>query len=82
MTELQGGYQVAVVGKDNKVEIRPVKVGERIGPQWIIEAGLKPGERVVTEGVQRVKAGMTVNPKPLKAMTEAKSTPTANSQPR
>ena len=82
VTELQGGYQVAVVGKDNKVEIRPVKVGERIGPQWIIEAGLKPGERVVTEGVQRVKAGMTVNPKPLKAMTEAKSTPTANSQPR
>ena len=82
VTELQGGYQVAVVGKDNKVEIRSVKVGERIGPQWIIEAGLKPGERVVTEGVQRVKAGMTVNPKPLKAMTEAKSAPTANSQPR
>ena len=82
VTELQGGYQVAVVGQDNKVEIRPVKVGERIGPQWIIEAGLKPGERVVAEGVQRVKAGMTVNPKPLKAMTEAKSTPTANSQPR
>lgn len=82
VTELQGGYQVAVVGKDNKVEIRPVKVGERIGPQWIIEAGLKPGERVVVEGIQRVKAGMTVNPKPLTAMTEAKSAPTANSQPR
>ena len=82
VTELQGGYQVAVVGKDNKVEIRPVKVGERIGPQWIIETGLKPGERVVVEGVQRVKAGMTVNPKPVKAMTEAKSAPTANSQPR
>ena len=82
VTELQGGYQVAVVGKDNKVEIRPVKVGERIGPQWIIDTGLKPGERVVVEGVQRVKAGMTVNPKPLKAMTEAKSAPTANSQPR
>ena len=82
VTELQGGYQVAVVGKDNKVEIRPVKVGERIGPQWIIETGLKPGERVVAEGVQRVKAGMTVNPKPLKAMTEDKTAPTANSQPR
>ena len=82
VTELQGGYQVAVVGKDNKIEIRPVKVGERIGPQWIIDTGLKPGERVVVEGVQRVKAGMTVNPKPLKAMTEAKSAPTANSQPR
>jgi membrane fusion protein (multidrug efflux system) len=82
VTELQGGYQVAVVGKDNKIEIRPVKVGERIGPQWIIEAGLKPGERVVAEGIQRVKAGMTVNPKPLKAMTEAKSTPTAKAEPR
>jgi membrane fusion protein, multidrug efflux system len=82
VTELQGGYQVAVVGKDNKVEIRPVKVGERIGPQWIIDTGLKPGERVVAEGVQRVKAGMTVNPKPLKAMTEDKTAPTANSQPR
>ena len=82
VTELQGSYQVAVVGKDNKVEIRPVKVGERVGPQWIIEEGLKPGERVVAEGIQRVKAGMTVNPKPLKAMTEAKTTPTANSQPR
>ena len=82
VTELQGSYQVAVVGKDNKVEIRPVKVGERIGPQWIIDTGLKPGERVVVEGIQRVKAGMTVNPKPLKAMTEAKSAPTANSQPR
>ncbi len=82
VTELQGSYQVAVVGKDNKIEIRPVKVAERIGPQWIIDAGLKPGEEVVAEGIQMVKAGMTVNPKPLKAMTEAKSAPTANSQPR
>src|SRR6266576_1708804 len=82
VTELQGGYQVAVVGKDNKVSIRPVKVGERVGSLWIVQEGLKPGERVVAEGIQRVKAGMTVNPKPLKAMTEAKSAPTANSQPR
>ena len=82
VTELQGGYQVAVVGKDNKVSIRPVKVGERVGSLWIVQEGLKRGERVVTEGVQRVKAGMTVNPKPLKAMTEDKTAPTANSQPR
>ena len=82
VTELQGNYQVAVVGKDNKVEIRPVTVGERIGPQWIIGTGLKPGEQVVAEGIQRVKAGMTVDPKPLKAMTESKTAPTANSQPR
>jgi membrane fusion protein (multidrug efflux system) len=79
VTELQGSYQVAVVGKDNKVSIRPVKVAERVGSQWIVVAGLKPGERVVAEGIQRVKAGMTVNPKPLKAMTEAKS---AKSEPR
>ncbi len=82
VTELQGSYQVAVVGKDNKVEIRPVKVAERIGTQWIVDAGLKPGERVVAEGIQRVRAGMTVNPKPLKAMTEAKPAPTAKSEPR
>ena len=72
MTEQQGSYQVAVVGNDNKVEIRPVKVGERLGTQWIIETGLKPGERVVAEGIQKVSAGVTVNPKPLKAMAEAK----------
>ena len=82
ITEVQGSYHVAVVDKDNKIEIRPVKVAERIGPQWIIDAGLKPGEQVVAQGVQRVKAGMTVNPRPLKAMTEDKTAPTANSQAR
>ena len=50
VTELQGRYQVAVVDSDNKVSIRPVKVGERSGSMWIIEDGLKPGERVVVEG--------------------------------
>src|SRR5438094_3002073 len=82
VAELQGSYQVAVVSKDNKVEIRPVKVGERVGTEWIIEQGLKPHERVVAEGIQRVRAGMTVNPKPLKAVTEAKPAPTAKSEPR
>ena len=82
VTELQGNYQVAVVGNDNKVSIRPVKVGERVGTQWIIDEGLKPGERVVAEGIQRVKAGMTVNPKPLKATPEAKPETTAKSEPR
>jgi membrane fusion protein (multidrug efflux system) len=66
---------VAVVGNDNKVSIRPVKVGERVGSEWIIEEGLKPGEKVIAEGIQRVKAGMTVDPKPLKAMPEAKPAP-------
>jgi membrane fusion protein, multidrug efflux system len=82
VTELQGSYQVAVVGKDNKVEIRPVKVAQRIGTQWIIDAGLKPGERVVAEGIQRVRAGITVNPKPLKATSDDKPPPTAKSEPR
>src|SRR5437867_7712101 len=82
VTELQGSYQVAVVGKDNKVSIRPVKVGERTGSQWVVDAGLKPGERVIAEGIQRVRQGMTVNPKPLKAETEAKPAPTTKSEPR
>jgi RND family efflux transporter MFP subunit len=64
VTQLQGGYQVAVVGNDNKVEIRAVKVGDRTGPSWVVEDGLKAGESVVVEGLQRVKPGAAVNPKP------------------
>jgi len=60
VTELQGMYQVAVVGSDDKVSIRTVQVGERTGPMWIIEQGVKPGERVVVEGVQKVRDGMPV----------------------
>jgi len=82
VTELQGSYQVAIVGSDNKVSIRAVKVGERVGTEWIIDEGLKPGDRVVAEGVQRAKAGITVNPKPFKAMSKTKSEPTASSDPR
>jgi membrane fusion protein (multidrug efflux system) len=82
VTELQGNYQVAVVGNDNTVSIRSVKVGERVGTEWIIEEGLKPGEKVVAEGTQRVKAGMTVDPKPFKAMPDANPPPTAKSGPR
>src|SRR6266478_7559075 len=65
VTELQGSYQVAVVGTDNKVSIRIVKVGDLTGNMWIIDEGLKPGERVVAEGVQKVRAGALVNPKPF-----------------
>jgi membrane fusion protein (multidrug efflux system) len=67
VSELQGSYQVAVVGADNKVSIRPVKVGERDGTMWIIDEGLKPGERVVAEGTQRVRPDVVVNPKPFVA---------------
>lgn len=64
VTELQGGYQVAVVDSENKVSIRTVKVGDRVGSQWIIADGLKPGDRVVAEGVQKMRPGVQVNPKP------------------
>src|SRR5262244_533176 len=77
VSELQGNYQVAVVGSDNKVQIRPVKVGEKTGTDWIIEQGLKPGERVVAEGVQKVRGGLTVNPKPLTTTAEAQPAPAA-----
>jgi len=65
VSELQGGYQVAVVGSDNKVGIRTVTVGDRVGTQWIIADGLNRGERVVAEGVQKVRTGALVNPKPF-----------------
>jgi membrane fusion protein (multidrug efflux system) len=65
VSDLQGTYQVAVVDNENKVRIATVKVGERAGSKWIIEDGLKPNERVVTEGVQKVRPGAQVNPKPL-----------------
>ena len=66
VTELQGAYRVAVVGADNKVSIRPVKVGDRSGSMWVIEDGLKPGERVVAEGTQKVRPDAVVNPIPFK----------------
>lgn len=64
VSELQGAYQVAVVDGENKVSIRTVKVGDRVGSLWIIAEGLQPGERVVAEGVQKVRPGAQVNPKP------------------
>jgi membrane fusion protein (multidrug efflux system) len=64
VSELQGGYQLAIVGSDNVVHLRPVKVGERIGSQWIITEGLKPDETVIVEGLQKVREGSKVNPKP------------------
>ncbi len=68
--DLQGGYQVAVVGSDNKVSIRPVKAGEKVGTMWVINEGLKPGERVIVEGVGKVKDGTTVVPKPANIQAE------------
>jgi membrane fusion protein (multidrug efflux system) len=60
VTELQGIDQVAVVGADNKVDIRPIKVGERVGDLWIVDSGVRVGERVVVEGLQKVSPGALV----------------------
>ncbi len=67
VSELQGGYQLAVVDSESKVSIRAVKVGDRVSNQWVIAEGLKQGERVVVEGVQKVRPGMLVNAKPFAA---------------
>jgi membrane fusion protein (multidrug efflux system) len=63
VNELQGNFQVAVVGSDNKVAVRTVNTGVKTGSMMVISEGLQPGERIVVEGLQKVKDGMTVNPK-------------------
>jgi RND family efflux transporter MFP subunit len=70
VSELQGGYQVAVVDADNKVDVRTVTVGDRVDNRWIIATGLNPGDRVVAEGVQRMRTGVHVNPKPFVAQAK------------
>ena len=72
VSELQGSYQVAVLDGENKVSIRTVQVGDRVGTEWIVAEGLNQGERVVVEGVQKVRPGMQVNPKPFAAETKAR----------
>jgi membrane fusion protein (multidrug efflux system) len=67
--ELQSLYSVAVTGSDNKLDVKTVTVGPRIGTQWVIESGLTAGERVVVEGAQRVRPGTIVAPKPAPAAT-------------
>ncbi len=62
---LQGSYQVAVVGGDHKVSMRAVKPGATVGTMWVIDEGLKPGEQVVVGGVQQIREGTLVTPKPV-----------------
>ena len=82
--EIQGQYQVIVLNGENKATFRPVKVGDRVGPNWIISEGLKPGEKVVVEGIQKVqqfaaaspemaKEGVPVVPKPYVPPTPAEA---------
>jgi len=63
VTELQGNFQVAVVDQNNKVSIRPVKMGERVGGLWQVTEGLKSGDRVIVQGVQKAREGSTVTVK-------------------
>jgi membrane fusion protein (multidrug efflux system) len=63
VNELQGNFQVAVVDENNKVSIRPVKMGERIGAMWEVTEGLKPGDKVVVQGLQKAREGSTVTAK-------------------
>ena len=72
VTELQGNYQVAVVAKDNKVDVRSVKVGDQTGNMWVIKEGLQPGEQVVVEGLQKVRSGVVVKPELVTVSAEGK----------
>jgi membrane fusion protein (multidrug efflux system) len=74
VTEMQGSYQVSVVGESNAVRMASVKVGDQVGSSWIIQNGLQPGDQVIVEGTQKVKPGMIVNPQPY---TNAPANPTA-----
>jgi membrane fusion protein (multidrug efflux system) len=70
VAQLQGSYQVAVVGTDHKVSMRTVKPGETVGTMWVVDDGLKPGEQVVAEGLQQLKEGTTVTPKPVQPLAK------------
>ena len=70
--ELQGGYQLAVVGPDRKTSIRPVKAGEKVGTMWVIDDGLKPDDQVVVQGIEKVKDGTPVVPKPANIRGEGR----------
>src|SRR5271156_281537 len=67
VSEVQGGFMVAVVGNDNKVHIEPIKIGAKSDDLWIVTDGLKVGERIIADGIQKVPDGVVVNPKPYVA---------------
>jgi membrane fusion protein (multidrug efflux system) len=77
VSQLQGSFQVAVVGSDDKVQMRPVQPGVRVGKLWEIDSGLQPGDRVVVEGLARVKPGITVHPQEAPA-EEAEVSPSTS----
>jgi membrane fusion protein (multidrug efflux system) len=83
VTEMQGRYLVAVVGPDSKISIRPVVTGERVGQEWVISGEIKEGDRIVAEGVQKVRDGVQVNAVPFveKSATAAVANPEAERKP-
>jgi RND family efflux transporter MFP subunit len=70
VAQSQGSYQVAVVDSDHKVSMRTVKPGQTVGTMWVIDEGLKPGEQVVVEGLQKLRDGTLVTPKPTHLSAE------------
>src|SRR5208283_4439330 len=70
--ELQGGFEVAVMSADNKAHIRTVKAGEKAGTMWVIDEGLNPGDQVIVQGVEKVKDGTPVVPRPAKIQGETR----------
>lgn len=70
--EIQGGYQIALLGTDKKAIIRPVKAAEKVGTMWVIDAGLKADDQVIVEGVEKVKDGTVVVPKTTQIQAEAR----------
>jgi len=76
VTEMQGRYLIGVVGADNKVSIKPVTAGVRVGSDWVISGDVKAGDKVVAEGMQKVRDGTLVNPVPF-GEKSAGGTPTA-----
>ena len=79
VVETQGQYHVVVIGSDNKAEVRPIKVGDRVGSEWLIRSGLTANDRVVIEGIQKARPGVTVNAQPWQAATQP--APAAGAKP-
>jgi membrane fusion protein (multidrug efflux system) len=77
VAELQGGYQVSTIGATNAIHVQSVQVGTQLRQGWIIEQGLKPGDHVVVEGLQKVKEGTVVTPKPYAGPNQATNSPGA-----
>ncbi len=81
VVDMQGRYLLAIVGEDNKVSIRPVMVGETVGPEWVVKGNVKAGERVVVEGVQKVRDGLEVNPTTITLTNQVPGVDAAEAKP-